>query len=270
MDCGTPLYICRDVSYTYPDGSAALDNVSLEICRGTSTAIIGVNGSGKSTLLLILSGLLNPSKGSILYKGVPLDKYRGLRREVGIVFQNPEDQFITSTVYEEIIFGPRQLGLEDDELESIVEEVSNQFMVKDLLGKSPFRLSGGEKRRVAIASIASYDPEIFILDEPFQDLSLNYKIMLIKYLVNKAREGHTIIYSCNDTDIPIFFVDYIGILYRGKLIAYGEAGDIIRDMDLLRSAELDTSILKTFYRLLDNEDVNIPFSIDILDKILDL
>ncbi len=267
MCSDTPLYTCRDISYTYPDGSTALDNVSLEVRRGTSTAIIGVNGSGKSTLLLILAGLLKPSNGRVLYKGVPLDKYRGFRREVGIVFQNPEDQFITSTVYEEIIFGPRQLGLDNDELDSLVKEVSSIFMINDLLGKSPFRLSGGEKRRVAIASVASYNPEVLILDEPFHDLSLNYKIMLIKYLLSKVNKGHTVIYSCNDADISIFFVDYIGILYNGRLIAYGESSDIIRNTDLLRGAELDTSILKTFYRLLDNEDINPPFSIDILDRI---
>ncbi len=158
--------IAKDVSYRYPDGTLGVENVSLEIKKGEKVAVIGENGSGKTTLIFLLSGLLKPSEGEVKILGFTNKQIEEIRKRVGVVFQNPDDFLFNPSVRDELLYVPRQLGLSEKEMKEIIQRFSELFGLKDVLEKPPFRLSGGEKKKVAIASVLVYTPEIVFLDEP--------------------------------------------------------------------------------------------------------
>ncbi len=162
-----PILATRNLEYAYPDGTAALDGVEIEIEEGKRIAFVGQNGSGKSTLFLLLNGTLKPGRGEVLFHDVPF-KYdskslREIRRRVGIVFQNSDDQIFAPTVYQDVAFGPANLGFPED---TVLERVNNTLEYVGLIhlkDKPPHHLSGGEKKRVAIAGVIAMEPEVIIL-----------------------------------------------------------------------------------------------------------
>jgi len=158
----------ENASYTYPDGTKALINVNIKIPEKSIVAITGANGSGKSTLLMLLAGLLDPQEGRIKFRGMDIKGlgYK-LRREVGIVFQDPDDQLFASTVYDDIAFGLRLLKLSEEDVKAKVHKVARELGIEHLLDKPPYRLSGGEKRRAALATTLILNPSVLLLDEPF-------------------------------------------------------------------------------------------------------
>jgi cobalt/nickel transport system ATP-binding protein len=263
------LFICRGVSYRYPDGTVALRDIDLVISKGDSIAIVGINGSGKSTLLLLLGALLSPTEGSIEYKGSPLNDYGSFRREVGILFQNPYDQFLTQSVYDEIAYVPRQLGYSEGEVEDIVRGLAEKLGLLGLLDKSPFKVSGGEARRVGIAMTLAYDPETVILDEPFLNLSDNY-IRIVKDVIYGLREeGKTVIFSWHSLDNILDVADKMVILYRGSVLGYGDVDTLFMDGELLYSAELEYPVyIKLYYQLGLSDHYPLPHTYDEFVSIL--
>ena len=222
----------NDLEYTYSPGmpgeTKALDGVSFEINDGSMCGIIGHTGSGKSTLLQTLDGLIKPSGGSIVLDGVsvtnPKTKLVDVRRKVGIVFQYPEYQLFEETVYEDVAFGPKNLGIEGDELDRTIRESIelvglNYEKVKD---KSPFELSGGQKRRVAIAGVIAMNPSILILDEPTAGLdpTAHRDILNMIRKIHKTR-GIIIIFVSHNMGDVADMCDQVLVMDDGKIILDG-------------------------------------------------
>ena len=193
----------KNLTYTYGEGTpfvkTAVDNVSLSIEEGEFVGLIGHTGSGKSTLIQTLNGLLKPTSGQVLLKGKDIweepKKIRAVRFQVGMVFQYPEHQLFEETVLKDISFGPRNMGLSDQEIEEKARQAA-QFvgLTEDFLEKSPFELSGGEKRRVAIAGVIAMDPDVLILDEPTAGLDPRGRDKLLSQIVDyHKKRGNTVI-----------------------------------------------------------------------------
>ena len=193
----------KNLTYTYGEGppfvKTAVDNVSLSIEEGEFVGLIGHTGSGKSTLIQTLNGLLKPTSGQVLLKGKDIweepKKIRAVRFQVGMVFQYPEHQLFEETVLKDISFGPRNMGLSDQEIEEKARQAA-QFvgLTEDFLEKSPFELSGGEKRRVAIAGVIAMDPDVLILDEPTAGLDPRGRDKLLSQIVDyHKKRGNTVI-----------------------------------------------------------------------------
>src|SRR5215469_7030723 len=156
-----------DISFTYPDGNRALDRLSLSITAGERVAFMGPNGAGKSTLFQMLNGLLQPNAGQVVVDGLPVVRQhlRTVRRKVGMVFQDSDDQLFNNTVYREVAYGLANMKVPEDELDATVKWALDVVDMRDFIDKTPFNLSGGEKKRIALASVLSMKPEILVLDE---------------------------------------------------------------------------------------------------------
>lgn len=206
------IFELRNVSYTYPGRFDALKNVTLKIDHGEQVTIMGANGSGKSTLLSILNGLIFPSSGEFYAFGnqVTEDAFDSLegneaaqyfRKKVGFVFQNPDVQLFCSTVYDEVAFGPLQLDLTKEEVVRRVDDVMKLVGIEHLKSRAPHTLSGGEKKKVCIASVLSVNPDVLLLDEPTGGLDPRSQLWLIEMLQELAKAGKTIITATHDLDI---------------------------------------------------------------------
>lgn len=239
----------RSISYTYPDGTRAIKDVSLKVEETGVYAILGPNGSGKSTLLLLLAGLLRPKSGEVLYKGEPVEKvYKRMRREIGIVFQDPDDQLFASTVREDLAFGPKQLGVKGGELEERVERVAEELSISHLLDKQPYRLSGGEKKLVALATVLVMEPEVLLLDEPFAELAPDASIRLEKLL--RKFDNRTIIFTGHDTDIAARVASEAILLKDGRVVGMGKIRDVLTDEDRMSASDLPLPTATKIYKML--------------------
>jgi cobalt/nickel transport system ATP-binding protein len=220
------------VSYWYPDGSIGIDDVSLEIKRGERVGIIGANGSGKSTLLFLLGGLLRPTKGRVEILGMEPNKrnIEVIRRKVGIAFQNPDEFLFNPSVRDELVYVPLQLNWDEKNLERAVKKYSELFSLENFLDKPPFRLSGGEKKKVEIASILIYEPEVLLLDEPTSSVDGKSKRLILKLL--KDFEG-TLVVASHETDILRELVDRIILLNLDHKVEVEGGREILEDFELL-------------------------------------
>lgn len=241
----TPLFACRDVHFLY-ERIPALRGLSLDIATGQSVALLGANGSGKSTLLRLLDGLYFASKGSIAFDGQPLtadllhpDAFAlAFRRRVALVFQNPDVQLFNPTVFDEIAFGPLQLQLSRNELNARVHHALQAMRIEHLRDRSPYRLSGGEKKRVALASVIVLDPEVLLLDEPTAALDPRSQSELIDLLQNWKGSSKTIITATHQVEIVEDIADSVFVLEQGSVAASGTASEVLADFDLLLRANL--------------------------------
>ena len=232
----------ENMSYTYPDGTSALQDINIEIKEGERVAIVGSNGAGKSTLFAHFNGIIKPSLGLIkideepaLYNKKDLLK---IRQKVGIVFQNPDDQLFAPTVIEDVAFGPMNLGLSDDEVEERVEEALEMVGMSGLEKKAPHHLSGGQKKRVAIAGILAMKPEIMVLDEPTTGLDPKGVEQVLKILYKLNHEDMTIIIASHDVEMVIQFADKIFVLHNGEIIGQGTPEEIFNNLETLKKAHL--------------------------------
>ncbi|MGG0720171.1 ATP-binding cassette domain-containing protein [Robertmurraya massiliosenegalensis] len=232
----------KDVFYQYPDGTLALNNISLQIKKGKKIALLGNNGAGKSTLLLHLNAILTPTKGQLFYKGKAFSYKRKeknrLRGDVGIVFQDPDTQLFSSSVYEDIQYGPRNMGLSKEEIESVVQnamELTDTFTLQE---KPPHFLSVGQKKRVAIAGILAMNPELMIFDEPTAGLDPYYSKEMVNMLHLVASENRTILVSTHDVDFAYEWADEIWVLSDGSLIAQNVPSKVFQDPQLLAKSHL--------------------------------
>lgn len=254
-----PLIELENVSYTYPDGTRAIKNVSIKIPERSIVAITGANGSGKSTLLLLMAGLLDPQEGRIKFRGVDIAKMRHeIRREIGIVFQDPDDQLFAPTVYDDIAFGLRLLKISEEEVRARVYKIACELGIESLLNRPPHRLSGGEKRRVALATTLILNPSVLLLDEPFSDLTPHAIEYLVNLILRLKDSGRTIVFTSHDVDIVAELSDYVYILAKGHLVAQGKPHEVLCNDDVLNKAELRPPTVTTIYRELVGPNERCP------------
>ncbi len=218
---GNTVVSLRDVSFDY-DGREALSRVSLDLREGEILGLMGDNGSGKTTLLMVILGILKPTKGCVLLRGVPVGRTSDLARNVGLVFQNPNHQIFESTVMDEVLFGPRNFGLAEQETRSKANALLQGSGLAEHAHESPHRLSMGEKRRLNVASVAVYEPRIFLLDEPFvgQDRANVDRIMDLMRC--RAKQGSSVLLVAHDPDLIAHNCDRMAFLEAGKVAAVGE------------------------------------------------
>lgn len=228
----------KKLQHVYSDGTAALKDVSFIITHGESVGIIGANGAGKSTLLQHLNGSLEPTGGSIHIGHTPLSKgtLPDIRRTVGMVFQDPDDQLFMPTVFDDVAFGPFNLGLSVADVEQRVMEVLEQVGASHLRAKPPYHLSGGEKKRVAIATVLAMSPDILVMDEPTSGLDPFARRQLMALLQDFH---HTKIFTSHDLDMILDVCDRTIILHEGLVKADGPTREIFQDEALLSSCRLE-------------------------------
>lgn len=235
-----PLFELREVSFRYEE-IVAIDACSLAIERGTRVALLGANGSGKSTLLLLLDALQPPSSGSILFDGKELTPAaladeranHDFRRRVGFVFQNPEVQLFNPTVRDEIAFGPLQLGWPADRIRDEVETMVDRMQLGAVVERPTFRLSMGEKKRVAIASVLILDPEVILLDEPTAGLDPRSQSGVIDLLEEWQGTARTVVVATHDLGVIEEIADRCLVFQQGRLVADRPPGEIVADLELL-------------------------------------
>ncbi len=225
------LIAVENLSFVYPDGQRALNDVSLTIHRGSSVAIVGPNGAGKSTLLLHFNGILK-SNGRVRLLGRTLDEHnlRWARSQVGLVFQDPDDQLFSPTVFDDVAFGPINMGLSDAEVHGAVARALEMVGMAGSEKRSPHHLSVGEKKRIAIATVLSMSPEVLVIDEPTANLDPRGKWSLIGVL--KKLPGTKIIVS-HDLELVGALCCRVIILDQGRIVADGAAEDLLSDRQLL-------------------------------------
>ncbi len=228
----------KDLEFAYPDTTQALLGISFKITHGESVAIVGANGAGKSTLLLHLNGYLTPTSGQVRIGDFPLTKetLQEVRRTVGMVFQDPDDQLFMSTVYDDVAFGPLNLGLPIEEVDSRVKTALETVGVLALKDRPPHRLSSGQKRRVAIATVLSMSPDILVMDEPTSGLDPQARRRLIEMLQTFK---HSKIIATHDLDMVLDLCERTIILNEGKIQADGKTSDIFQDEKLLTDCHLE-------------------------------
>ncbi|MCX7883571.1 MAG: ATP-binding cassette domain-containing protein [Caloramator sp.] len=249
----------ENLCYTYPDGTEALKDINLKIEKGEKISLIGLNGSGKTTLFLNLNGVLKPSKGKIIYKGKEIKNNRKdlnmLRKNVGIVFQNPDTQLFCGNVYEEVSFGAVNLGLCDDEIRRRVDRALISTNIYDYKDKAVHYLSYGQKKRVSIADILVMEPEIIIFDEPTSSLDLYHSKQVVKLFDEFSQKGTTVIISTHDIEIAYSWSDYIVVMKKGKVLAQGVPYDIFSKEDILRECMLEKPLILEIFENLKEKNL---------------
>ena len=250
----------RHVSYSYGSGETpSLKDLSLSIRRGRRTAVMGANGSGKSTFFLCCNGILRPDEGQIYYNDQPLS-YRkkdllSLRENVGIVFQDPDMQLFCASVYQEISFGPLNLGLPREEAAREVEAVIRRLGITPFRHRPAHALSGGQKKQVALADILVMHPELLILDEPFAALDPSH-VHIIRDMIRDLEKDSspsgplTVVIATHDTDFALEWADEVILFSEGQVLAQGAPASVLTDRELLARASLDLpGVIKVFESL---------------------
>ena len=261
MSCAIEV---KDLAYAYPDGTPALQGVSFGAEQGEVTGILGSNGAGKSTLFLNLNGVLTPQGGQVLLDGEPVSYARRnlpeLRRRVGLVFQDPDDQLFSADVYRDISFGAVNLGLPETEVRRRVEDAMTRTGVSALRDKPTHALSYGQKKRVAIAGVLVMEPSVMILDEPTAGLDPQgvSDIMTLLRDIRKSL-GVTIILATHDMDIVPLYCDRVYLLSGGRMVTHGTPEEVFRRPELLRENHLRLPRIAHLMEILrdrDGVDVN--------------
>lgn len=221
----------KNVTYKYDTKVTALKNVNFHVDEGEAVALIGVNGSGKSTLMKLINGLITPDSGSYLFEGEEIN-YKKLQNEkfskafhkkIGFVFQNSEVQLFCSNVYDEIAFGPRQMGMDEKEVQRRVEDTLKLLQIDELRDRQPYHLSGGEKKKVSIASVVVLNPDVYIFDEPMNGLDPRTKRFLKEFMITINNAGKTILCSTHD-------FEYVKGIFK-RAVVFSSDHTIVRDGD---------------------------------------
>lgn len=223
-----PLLETRDVKHIFPDGTEALRGVDFTLAQGEFVLIVGANGSGKTVFVRHLNALYRPSSGKVLLEGEPVEKdIQNARRKVGLVFQDADSQIVAQTVREDIAFGPQNLGLPRDEIKRRVEHAMELLDLGDLAEHRPHLLSGGEKRRLAIAGVLALEPEVLILDEPFSNLDYGGVVRVLRHIVDLHSKGQTLILVSHDIEKACAHADRLVVFSEGRISENGEPEGII-------------------------------------------
>ncbi len=228
-----PILIVNDLGHSYPDGRSSVRNVSFSVNSGECLGLLGANGAGKTTLFLLLAGILKPTSGSVRVAGLnPFDprERRKLPEKLGIVFQNSDDQIFHATVGDDVAFGPLNLGLDEAEVISRVEESLRQVGLEGMADRSPLQLSGGEKRKVALAGILAMRPEVILFDEPSVFLDARGQRSLVETI---RQLPQTRLIASHDLDLVRQTCSRIILLDEGRLIAAGQTDEMLQKRELL-------------------------------------
>ena len=228
----------RNLHFAYPDGTDALKGVSFRITHGESVALVGANGAGKSTLLLHLNGYLTPTRGEVRIGDVPLTHATvvSARRAVGMVFQDPDDQLFMPTVFEDVAFGPLNAGLPTAEVERCVASALERVGMAHLRDRPPYKLSAGEKRAVAIATVLAMSPDVLVMDEPSSHLDPRGRRRLIELLKSFK---HTKIIATHDLELVVELCPRVIVLDGGTIVAEGQTIELLNDEALMREHGLE-------------------------------
>ena len=275
-----PILEVRNLTHSYSSNKAfvndALNNVSLSIEQGEIVGIIGHTGSGKSTLVQHLNGLLKPTSGNVLFEDGDIwenpKDIRRIRSKVGLVFQYPEYQLFEETVYADIAFGPKNMGLTDTELETRVKETCALVGVRDeLLQKSPFDLSGGEKRRVAIAGVMAMKPQVIVFDEPTAGLDPQGREVVIRMIhdYRKAVNATVLIVSHSMEDMAVI-TDKLAVLNNGSLYMFDTVGNVFSKGGELREIGLNVPIVTRIFDALKTAGVSVPDDVFTIDRAIEV
>jgi cobalt/nickel transport system ATP-binding protein len=242
-----PVFELKQVSFAYDEKQTALDNIDLTIHAGECLAILGANGCGKSTLLKLLDGLYFPTSGTISAFGKPLteealrdDEYNfAFRRRVGLVFQDTDVQLFSPSVLDEIAFAPLQLGLGRAEVSQRVDSALEMLRIEKLRDRAPHHLSGGEKRRVALASVLTLNPDVWLLDEPTTGLDPRSQSWLVEFILEQRKIGKTVITATHDLEVAEQIATTIYVFdEEHHIVRSGEPKEILSDHDLLHRCNL--------------------------------
>lgn len=232
-------------------------NISMKVEQGTTVGIIGKTGSGKSTLMQHLNALYLPQKGKLIVGDFVIDKkskdLKNLRKKVGMVFQYPEDQLFEETIYNDLAFGPKNLGLSGDELNSAIKGAMEDMELdfEAMKDRSPYELSGGQKRKVAIASVLAMNPEILVLDEPTAGLDPKSKNDLLNLLISiKNKRNLTVFFVSHNMDDVFWLTEYVYVMCDGRIVLEGEVNEVFKENQTLKDL-----------------DLGVPFSVEVLEHL---
>jgi cobalt/nickel transport system ATP-binding protein len=223
------------VNFSYPDKPSTLCDVSLAIAPGERVGVIGPNGAGKTTLFMLICGVLKPQSGSIYLLGNPVNVGQ-FYPEIGLVFQNPDDQLLSASVWEDVAFGPQNMGLSDEQVAQRVQDALSLTGMEALADRPPHHLSGGEKRMVAIAGVLAMEPRIVIYDEPSANLDLRARRRLIQFL---QRSPQTMLISSHDLEFILEVCDRVLLLDAGTIVADGHPTQVMNDTALMERHGLE-------------------------------
>lgn len=238
------VFEIENICYSYPDGTKALKEISFSVNEGEILGIAGANGSGKSTLLMLMMGCLSPLDGKIIYEGYMLckERLRAMRRETGLLFQDPDDQLFLPTVWEDVAFGPRNLGLDQEEVASRVNCALSDAGIEALAGKAPWKLSGGEKTLAALAGLFAMRPKTLLLDEPTSGLDPKSRRELINVI---ARTKITAVIATHDLDMVMDICNRVIIMKKGFIESDGGVPGVLTDRDFMESCGLEIPLSLT-------------------------
>lgn len=235
----------KNLSYSYPDGTPALKNIDLNVSEGDTLGIVGPNGAGKSTLLLHLNGILRANGNiRILDSEVSDKKLKLIRSKVGMVFQDPDNQLFMPTVFEDVAFGPLNMGFSKNEVKEAVEKALEKVDMLDAIERISHHLSFGEKKRIAIATVLSMSPEILVLDEPTSNLDPKHRRDLIKFLKDL---DITKIIATHDLDMVADICSRVILIDNGEVIADGDMMEILSNKSLLEAHSLEVPLSILYY-----------------------
>ncbi|GAP20260.1 energy-coupling factor ABC transporter ATP-binding protein [Leptolinea tardivitalis] len=226
-----PLIKIQQLSFSYPDGKNALTDINLSVYPGEKIGIVGANGAGKSTLLMHINGIFT-GEGSVIIDGMECDRkhLEKIRARVGVVFQNPDDQLFSITVYDDVAYGPRYQGLPKEEIHSRVEKALAAVQMEGYADRNPYHLSGGEKKRIAIATVLSMNPDILVFDEPTAGLDPRARRELLELL---GRLPQTLLIATHDLELVDQLTTRMIVMNAGKIVADGPGKELLQDQQLL-------------------------------------
>lgn len=263
----------KNLSYTYQGESVeAIHDLSFSIPEGSYVAIVGHNGSGKSTLAKIISGLMLAKNGTITVFGEELNKENlsSIRRRMGLVFQNPDNQFVGASVRDDIAFGLENREVPSGEMDSLINEFASKVSMERYLDSAPENLSGGQKQRVAIAGVLAMKPDLIIYDEATSMLDPIGKKEILDITFGLKKDNHALSVISITHDIEeASRADYVLVLNKGKLILEGKPSEVFKEKDKLQSIHLDAPFLLSLISSLKEEGVDVPEDVDTLEKLED-
>ena len=248
---------CKNIRYTYPDGTEALKGADLNIYRGDFLGIIGRNGSGKSTLAKIMKGIYNPTEGEVLVSGEKLHDKIGVERakKVGYVFQNPDDQIFCRTVRDEIAFGLKYLKLSRSEMSNLMKKAASAMELQEFLDSNPFELSQGLRQRIAIASVLVFEPEIFIIDEPTTGQDFARSKIIMDLARDLHRSGITIIIITHDMELIADYANRLVVVSEGKILLDGSTREVFSKPEIIKKSSLKPPQITSLGQALEKHKV---------------
>ena len=262
------------IKHIYPDKTqVALCGLDFVVHEGERVVVLGPNGAGKTTLLSHILGLLSPVEGSVHVMGLePGKNFRTIRRNIGVVFQNVDEQIIGPTVFDDIAFTPRNERIKRDETERRVMSVAKMVGIEDILEKIPHYLSGGQKKKVALAGAIVMEPKLLVLDEPFDGLDPVSKREMIELLNRPNREKNiTLIITTHDVNLVPYVADIVYVIYDGKIVMRGKPYEVFSEKEILEAANLEPPVLVDLFLYLREKglDTTVPTTLEQAKKQLD-